>query len=229
VFGEIAELQMAPRSVAFEVPNLPAGTLQVQVESQGCADLWLRDLVLEQGQHLDLGTLAVQAGGDLRVRLQVEGQASVEHAQIELLDSEGNAWYAAWNGTAIEAAALPAGEYTLRVQAAGCGPALGNLSIVAGQRTELDWPQLPGGSIGLVFLDGEDHPLRSQVRLRVTTRAGAVVLEESMDSDQVSRWFFAPFGELLVVAEAADGRRCETALHFARTDGAEEARTLHLR
>jgi RNA polymerase sigma-70 factor (ECF subfamily) len=227
--GEIVELLLPARTASFEISDLPVGSFAIKVQSQGCAALWLREVTLGKGQQLDLGTLVVQAGGDLGVDLKPEGQALLEHVLVELFDSQGNAWYVSRRGMRVEATALPPGAYTLKVQAAGCGSAQLNLTIVEGERTDLELPLARGGSIGFVLLDAQDRPLGETVRLVVTSANGKTVLAESLDSDEISRWFFAPYGDLQVVAVASGGRRCEATIYFASTDGAESPHTLKLR
>jgi RNA polymerase sigma-70 factor (ECF subfamily) len=227
--GGRTEFTLPARTASFEIPDLHEGHFTIRIESLGCAVLWLREIVLEKGQHLDLGTLMLRPAGGLRVNLQVEGQASLEHALVELHDAENNSWYVILRGNRVEGKAFPAGEYTLKVQAEGCGPAELAVTIVAGLRTELELALVPGGSIGLVLLDAQDRPLGEKVRLVVTSANGATVFDESLDSNEVSRWFFAPYGDLQVVAEASGGRRFEATIYFASTDGTESPHTLKLR
>ncbi|MDF1838314.1 MAG: sigma-70 family RNA polymerase sigma factor [Planctomycetota bacterium] len=225
----IAELHLPPQTHSFEIPDLPEGRFTIRIESMDCAVLWLRDIELEKNQQLDLGTLLLQEGGALRVDLNAADPGSLDHAMVELFDQENNAWYVTMRAMRVEARNLPAGEYTLKVLAAGCGPTNLKVNVAVGERTETSLDLVPGGSIGIVLLDAKDRPLHVPVRLVVTQQDGMLVLEDSLAFNEVSRWFFAPFGELTVVAEAADGRRCEATLHFTVDDGAGTPHKLKLR
>lgn len=226
--GEFAEVRLDAGVSSFEVSDLPVGTFTLRIESQGCAPLWLRGIQLQKGEHQELGTNLVFAGGDLAVNLDAEWLVQLDHAMVELHDSQQNSWYTRMQGKRIEAKNLPPGTYTLNVQASGCGPARLNVTIAGGERTEQELSLIPGGSIGFVLLDGQDRPLGEGVKLTVAKADGGVVLVEDLDVEQVSRWIFAPFGDLRVVAEAESGRRCETTIHFSSTDGAEAPHTLKL-
>jgi hypothetical protein len=113
-----------------------------------------------------------------------------------------------------------------------------DLTIVAGECNEYELPLAPGGPLGFALLDADGQDLGGDVHLTVTAANGTTVLDATVHCDEFqnwptghnrnSYWYFAPFGDLHVVAEVVGSVRCETKIQFSRTGGLELPHALKL-
>ena len=211
-WGELMQRELPASAMELVLDELPEGLVTLRVEGEGIATMQRDGIALEPLARADLGILQLTASGALRVELARTNGEAITGLDVELTDATGTAWWLGREVGSLERNDLPAGRYELRVHATGCGPYRGELQVVAGERTVQRVELRPGGSLGLAFVDANDDPLATDVQLILETTGGQRVCEVTLEPDErghVSRWIFAPFGELRITAESTDGRRVE--------------------
>jgi hypothetical protein len=98
---------------SFLSPPLPPGAYALRVQVEGAAELVRR--VLLTGEDVDLGTLQISAGAELRVAIKDSTQR--EQVFVFLHDDAQRArWMAKAEGDELVFPRVPAGDYVLRVE-----------------------------------------------------------------------------------------------------------------
>ncbi|MCB9916565.1 MAG: carboxypeptidase regulatory-like domain-containing protein [Planctomycetes bacterium] len=211
-FGPVADVEYPALGPPLQLEELPAGAVQVLVEAPGCAALRAGPFELRDGETFDAGTLRAVPGGALRVTIEAPGGGPLSGLSLELRDAQGRLWHLPEDAGAWRRDDLPAGRYTLRAHAQDAAPYRAELEVRAGETCAHEVHLAPGASLGIVLLGADGRPLHCAATLRVTTADGEVLCDERVEpseAGQVSRWVFAPFGELVVSGAAEDGRRGE--------------------
>jgi RNA polymerase sigma-70 factor, ECF subfamily len=211
-WGELLQREQPAGALELVLDELPEGTVTLRIEGDGIATLQQAETTLEPLAQANLGVLHLAASGTLRVELTRTNGAAISGLDITLTDANGTAWWLGREVGSLERNDLPAGRYDLQVHATDCGPYQSELQVIAGERTVHHVELAPGGSLGLAFVDANDDPLATDVQLILETTGGQRVCEMTLEPDErghVSRWIFAPFGELRITAKSTDGRRVE--------------------
>jgi len=211
-WGELLQRELPAGAAEVVLDELPEGPVTLSIEGDGIATLRRAAIALEPQAQVDLGVVQLSASGTLRVELARANGEAITGLDVELTDAHGTSWWLGRDPNSLERADLPAGRYELRVQAGDCGPYLGELEVVAGERSVHRVELRAGGSLGVAFVDANGDPLGTDVQLTIETANGQRVCAMTLEPDErghVSRWVFAPFGELRISAETGDGRRVE--------------------
>jgi len=211
-WGELLQRELPAGAAEVVLDELPEGPVTLSIEGDDIATLRRAEIALDPQAQVDLGVVQLSASGALRVELARANGEAITGLDVELTDAHGTAWWLGRDPNSLERPDLPAGRYELSVQAGDCGPYLGELEVVAGERSVHRVELRAGGSLGVAFVDANGDPLGTDVQLTIETAAGQRVCTMTLEPGErghVSRWVFAPFAELRITAETADGRRVE--------------------
>lgn len=175
----------------FHIGPLHAGVYQLGLKAVDCAQIRVRDLVVEHGRDIDLGTLSAEPSG--AVRVAITNSAGEPCGAERIAVSRGGRLLAekvgAASGEAVTFGDVAAGDCVIAAWSARLGVAIARVTVATGSVSTVDLRfagglactfdlRLPGlvfGMADLCWFD-EDHQLLGKERLEQPAAGAPCVL-----------------------------------------------------
>ena len=158
---------------SVRMDTLASGNYQVEIELEGYATLH-RDVVLEPGKDMDLGTLQLETGG--RIRVQLEGPLAETGARVFVLDARGRSQYGfSMQGSDGLSGQIPTGTQRLRIHPTRGAAQFANVGVLPGEETTVRFVTRHGANRTLSLVRKNGRLVRIKTICSVTDAQGRVL------------------------------------------------------